>query len=141
MERMPPTWRSTLWARWLGWTVVFGLVVGGSLLAYSVLQPPLSSKLAFLLLAPSVLAAGLIGVRFRSWWWVAGPPAVFSALVIALLVSDTNARRHAAAVVGLGASVSAGYCIMAVAGVRGSRWLKAKNAGTTGDNLDGDASP
>jgi hypothetical protein len=84
-------WRRATWARWLGWTVVFGLVVGGSALAYSLVsglygaEPP--ALLTALFAVPSLVAPVLIGVRFPSLWWGLGPPTLFLTLATALFVS------------------------------------------------------
>jgi hypothetical protein len=84
-------WRSATWAQWLDWTVVFGLVVGGSALAYYVLQAAIPSVLSALFVVPTLVAAVLIGVRFPSWWWGLGPPALFLAPATALFLPDPNA--------------------------------------------------
>ena len=74
------SWRSSLLARWLGWTVMYGLVVVGGAWLLPRLPPP-AGGMVFLGLP--VIAAFLIGVRFRSEWWAAGPPVVLVTLVTA----------------------------------------------------------
>jgi hypothetical protein len=68
------TWQSSLWARWLGWTLVFGLVAGACGLAYRALRPEIAPAWSLALLVPLLVAAFLIGVRFPFWRWAAGPP-------------------------------------------------------------------
>jgi hypothetical protein len=71
------TWRSSERARWLGWTVVFGLVlVGSGWLA----QLPGMGIVSFAL---PLIAAFLIGWRYRSFWWAAGPAAALLTLLTA----------------------------------------------------------
>jgi hypothetical protein len=76
MERTT-TWWSALWARWLGWTVVFGLVFIGSGWLSILLPFPVRAIVFFVLL---LVAAFLIGLRFRSLWWTAGPAAALLTL-------------------------------------------------------------
>jgi hypothetical protein len=72
---MMPGSRSRTWAQWLGWTVVFAVVAWASGLAY-VRLPVVPPALGLIFLVPPLAAAFLIGTRFPSWWWVAGPPLV-----------------------------------------------------------------
>jgi hypothetical protein len=76
------TWRHTTWARWLGWTGVFALVAGACGLAYRGLRPEIPPAWSLALLVPPLVAAFLIGARFRSWSWALGPP-------MALLLAGT----------------------------------------------------
>lgn len=91
------TWRSTTWARWLGWTLVYTLVTYGIGIIVSWLfirvVPDSGSKDVLewgVVLAPLLLAL-LIGVWFGSWWWVLGPPVAlllpsFVGLIIASIL-------------------------------------------------------
>jgi hypothetical protein len=74
------TWRSSLGARWLGWTVLYAVVTYGVLFSELrlVAPPGRGDEYAILILAALALFAFSIGVRFRSWWWVLGPPIGFS---------------------------------------------------------------
>jgi hypothetical protein len=72
MERVT-TWRSSQWARWLGWTAVFGVVVGVCGLAYRWRGTEDWSTWSLVLLVPPLATAFLIGARFPSQWWWAGP--------------------------------------------------------------------
>jgi hypothetical protein len=94
-------WRSSLWARWLGWTALYVLVLlGGGLLTrwfVSFFFPSDSNYPEWLstlfvvltLLVPAVLAVG-IGIRFRSRWWGLGPLVAFGLLAAALVIAFWN---------------------------------------------------
>ena len=71
-----PDSRSRTWVRWLGWTVVFALVAWASGLASVRLAGGIPRALHLIFLVPPLAAAFLIGTRFPSWWWVAGPLVV-----------------------------------------------------------------
>jgi hypothetical protein len=97
MERVT-TWRSSRWARWLGWTVGYALVLLGALVFALLLEyvfylshsnypqwlTTSAGVLAFLV--PTVLAFG-IGVRFHSWWWGLGPLVAFGVLAAAMVIA------------------------------------------------------
>jgi hypothetical protein len=79
-------WPSSLWARWLGWTALYGLLYAGAYFGAPFLGflNPLLPHLVGLALA------FLIGLRFRSWSWALGPPAgsilgYVAVIVIAIL--------------------------------------------------------
>jgi hypothetical protein len=79
MDQANSTWRSSLWARWLGWTLVFLLVTAAGWLVDQAARMAFSFSLpASLPFLASVIAAFWIGQRFRSWWWVAGPLAALA---------------------------------------------------------------
>ena len=79
MDPAMSTWRSSLWTRWLAWTIVFGVVAAGSWLASMVVRMTVPFSFPALLpYVPSLIAAFVIGQRFRSWWWLAGPLAVLA---------------------------------------------------------------
>lgn len=63
--------------RWIGWTVLFGLALVGSILLYMAL-PWADPTLAWVLLAGLVALAFAIGVRLRTWWWVLGPVVAYN---------------------------------------------------------------
>jgi hypothetical protein len=86
MERATEWWSSE-WARWLGWTLAFALVAGTCGRAYRTLRPGIAPGWSLALLVPPLAAAFLIGARFPSRWWWAGPPlATFLAGTPLLLV-------------------------------------------------------
>jgi hypothetical protein len=92
-------WRSSPWARWLGWTLGFGLLFAGVIVAmfFRVPIPHLTGDLILVFFAPTLVAAFAIGVRFPSWSWAAGPPAAILITVLAILVSpDTDAAPRSA---------------------------------------------
>ena len=68
--------RSRTWVRWLGWTVVFALVAWASGVASVRSAGGIPRALHLIFLVPPLAAAFLIGTRFPSWWWVAGPLVV-----------------------------------------------------------------
>jgi hypothetical protein len=87
-------WRSATWVRWLGGTLVFGLLFAYVLvlIAYDYLlagYPAIDDVLLVLFYVAFVLtfvAAFAIGVRFRSSSWVLGPPVAVLATVVTILV-------------------------------------------------------
>ena len=72
MEPMTTTWRASLWARWLGWTLVIGLVVAASWVTNFAVRSALPSVAVAVFILPCYVAAFLIGLRFRSRSWLAG---------------------------------------------------------------------
>jgi hypothetical protein len=82
MERPTMTWRSTRWARWLGWTLVFGLVAAASVFAGSLVLSALPSFPLAVFFLPTIVAAFLIGLRFRSPLWLAGPAVLLMVLYV-----------------------------------------------------------
>jgi len=82
MERVT-TWRSSLRARWLGWTVVFGLVLVGSPWLVVTLQ---LEDVGIVLMALPLIPAFLIGVWFQSEWWAWGPPVAFLTLITTVIL-------------------------------------------------------
>ena len=92
-------WRALPWARWLGWTLVFGLLFAGVIVAlfYRVPIPHLTGDLILVCFALTLVAAFAIGVRFPSWSWAAGPPAAILITVLAILVfPETDAASRSA---------------------------------------------
>ena len=82
--------RSSLRARWLGWTALYALLiyVGARVLTVSgfYLGLPLSSTSGTVAFIVPTLLACAIGVRFRSWWWGLGPLAALTLPFLALAV-------------------------------------------------------
>lgn len=80
MERWGAGWRTRTWARWLGWTLLYTLVtygigiLGSWMFMALELGPTRMDIQGWILLAPPFLLALLIGIWFRSWWWLLGPP-------------------------------------------------------------------
>jgi hypothetical protein len=79
MERLT-TWRSSLWVRWLGWTVLYAVV------SYGVVTR--GDQVGLLHLAALALVAFSIGVRLRSGWWALSPLTAFIGLLATLWVKD-----------------------------------------------------
>ena len=150
------SWQSSEWARWLGWTVVFGLVVIASWAVGPMVRSALPAVAVAVLAAPCYVAAFLIGMRFRSWWWVAGPAVAVMVLIVAvgpttggLAVALEDAQR-----LGMSGGMSvliyallflvAGGLLFAIPSLLGVWWGKrqeAANVGSIRSSLDGDASP
>ena len=146
------TWRASLWARWLGWTLVFGLVfVASSVVSRTLLSVPVA---VFIL--PTYVAAFLIGMRFRSWSWLAGPAAVVMVLFmaaglttgqLAVTVSDAQAFGASPGVslflLALVCLVGGGfvYAVPALVGVWCGKRGAVTPANVTGSSLGGDATP
>lgn len=155
MERSAAGWRSALWARWLGWTVVFGLVfVGGGRLSAELPSP--ASQIVFFALL--LIAAFLIGVRFPSMWWTAGPAAALLTLVTAGILRDyfgpqvpeqtsfgmatpqeSLVNPYTLIALFIGLLVSAPLAVPAYAGVRWGRRREADAAVRGGDRSDADS--
>ena len=114
------TWRSATWARWLGWTVVLGLILWGGIFLSGTLPPRAPVQLFAVFLAPSLVLAFLIGLRFRSWWWVAAPLAAIwvPAEVFALARDPTQSVGEGVGLLVFGLLVaSIVYCLLAFVGV------------------------
>src|SRR5918995_3794340 len=96
MERVK-IWPSLPWTRWLGWTLVFGLLFASVIVAmfFTVPIPNMTGDLILVCFALTLLAAFAIGVRFPSWLWAAGPPSAILITVLAILVfPETDAARR-----------------------------------------------
>src|SRR5215207_2594052 len=90
------TWRSSRWARWLGWTAVFTVGLGGCGASLSWQNHPLwvlGDEIGFLaiLLVPAAVAFA-IGVRFADWSWVFGV-LVANVLLAAIVLSAAIVAR------------------------------------------------
>ena len=152
-------WRSSPWARWFGWTLVFGLLFAGVIVAmfYPVPIPNMTGDLILVCFALTLLAAFAIGVRFPSWSWAAGPPAAILITVLTILVfPDTDAAQRSALgdmtqkeqfvlmLVGGGAFIlillACVYALLAAAGVRVGQRREATTDGSAGSRLGDDAS-
>ena len=75
-------WRSTIWARCLGWVLVLAMVSVTSAVLFENL-PIDPFPWVFL---PPLVTDFVIGVRVRESWWVYGPVAVIVAVSLALIV-------------------------------------------------------
>jgi hypothetical protein len=104
-------WRSSLWARWLGWTAVFavGLVAWGAFLETNTWQDnPLRVLVDehpawAMILVPSALAFG-IGVRFAYWGWLFGvfvTDVLVAAFLIRAVAGEPAASGSGQAVAGI----------------------------------------
>ena len=78
-------WWATTWAQWAGWTVGYALAFWAISVAQAVLEPRLAAWLRRLV--PLILAF-LIGVRFRSWWWILGPPVAITLMTLTYAALD-----------------------------------------------------
>jgi hypothetical protein len=156
------TWRASLWARWLGWTVVFGLVAAASVVANSAVRSAFPSVAGAELVVPCSVAAFLIGLRIRSWWWLAGPAVVVMVLFVAAGLTSRElaaAFRDAQSVVessGMSVFIYAllllmyalvtfvgGALLFAIPALLGVWWGKRREAGDVGstkNSLGSDAS-
>jgi hypothetical protein len=153
---MTMTWRASLWARWLGWTLVFGLVVVASLLGNALVRSALPSVAVAVFVLPSYVAAFLIGMRFRSWWWLAGPALAVMVLFMAmsLMTGELATTMRDAQLLGGSSEMSVfiyalvslvgGGLLFAIPALLGVWWGKRQEAasvGSTRNSLDGAASP
>jgi hypothetical protein len=158
MERVS-IWRSSPWARWLGWTLMFGLLFAGVIVAmvFTVPIPNMTGDLILVVFALTLVAAFAIGVRFPSWSWAAGPPAAILITVLAILLfPETDAAQRTARgestqkeqfvfmLVGGGACslllLAVGYALLAAAGVRVGQRREATTDGSARSRLGDDAS-
>ena len=76
-------WRTSLWARWLGWTAVFALLFAGVMLPFAY---HLGGDLLPGCMLLTLLAAFLIGVRFPYERWILGPPVAIIATLVTILI-------------------------------------------------------
>ena len=153
-------WRPLPWARWFGWTLVFGLLFAGVIVAmfYRVPIPNMTGDLILVFFALTLVAAFAIGVRFPSWSWAAGPPAAILITVLAILLfPETDAAPPSAIdemtqkdqfvlmLVGGGAFslilLACVYALLAAAGVRVGQRREATTDGSARSRLGDDASP
>jgi hypothetical protein len=123
---------------WLGWTLVYAVVIWGIDTVYALLEPRLedaneraqevAAGLRFLI--PLGLAF-LIGLRLRAWGWVLSPFLVIVVTMLAFSIVDylrrpASERQQAAVglILAIGATVidAAAATLAAVAGVAIGRW-------------------
>jgi hypothetical protein len=155
MERVT-TWRSSEGARWLGWTVLYALIVYGVSVVF-VTQThetgfhilfPFSGGWGSLLyhLVRAVVAFG-IGVRFRSWWWGLGPltalalPAALFIIEVANPALDKDSQAWAVVFSLLFLVYGALFSLIGIAGVWWGKRREASESGSTWSSLGGDTSP
>jgi hypothetical protein len=123
---------------WLGWTIVYAVVIWGIDVVYGLLEPRLrdanrraqdvAAGLRFVI--PPGLAF-LIGLQLRAWWWALSPFLVIVVTMLAFSVVDylrrpTAERQQAGAglILAIGATVidAAASTLAAIAGVVIGRW-------------------
>ena len=123
---------------WLGWTIVYAVVVWGIDAAYALLERWLNAAdrrvqgiaagVRFLL---PLGAAFLIGLQLRTWWWALSPFLVIVVTMLAFATVDFLRRpssecQQAGAgwILAIGATVvdAAMATLAAVAGVAIGRW-------------------
>jgi hypothetical protein len=156
MERVT-TWRSSEGARWLGWTVLYALVVYGVSIVFAFTQTheigfqlpfPFSGGWGSLpsFLVPAVVAF-VIGVRFRTWWWGLGPLTAL-ALPAALFIIGASNRALDPDSQGWAVVFSLFFVVygalFSLIGIAGVWWGKRRGASESGSiwsSLGGDASP
>jgi hypothetical protein len=123
---------------WLGWTIVYAVVIWGISTAYGLLEPRLNdaNRLAQELAAVvrfviPLGAAFLIGFRLRAWSWAISPFLVIVVTMLAFSVVNYLRRPRferqqvaAALILAIGATVldAAMATLAAVAGVMIGRW-------------------
>ena len=77
-------WQST-WARWLGWTVTYALIIvvgslvppGGSALSLWLRERGWYEAAPFVSTFVLAVVAAAIGARLRHYSWVLGPPVAY----------------------------------------------------------------
>jgi hypothetical protein len=123
---------------WLGWTIVYAVVIWGVDTAYALLEPWLNKvtrhaqdiAAAVRFLTPIGLAF-LIGLRLRAWSWALSPFLVIVVTMLAFSIVDylrrsTPERQQAAGglILAIGATVfdAAASTLAAIAGVVIGRW-------------------
>ena len=123
---------------WLGWTIVYAVVVWGIDAAYALLERWLNDAnrrvqgvaagVRFLL---PLGVAFLIGLQLRTWWWALSPFLVIVVMMLAFATVDylrrpSSERQQAGAgwILAIGATVldAAMATLAAVAGVAIGRW-------------------
>ena len=123
---------------WLGWTIVYAVVIWGIDTAYALLEPRLDSAnhraqeaVAGLRFVIPLGVAFLIGLRLRTWWWVVSPFLVIVVTMLAFSIVDylrrpSSERQQAGAalIVAIIATVidALGATLAAIAGVAVGRW-------------------
>ena len=123
---------------WLGWTIVYAVVVWGIDVAYPLLErwsnvagrraQGVAAGVRFLL---PLGVAFLIGLQLRTWWWALSPFLVIVVTMLAFATVDflrrpSSERQQAGAgwILAIGATVvdAAMATLAAVAGVAIGRW-------------------
>jgi hypothetical protein len=123
---------------WLGWTIVYAVVIWGIDAAYGLLEPRLrdgnrraQEVVAGLRFVIPLGLAFLIGLQLRVWWWALSP---FLTIVVTMLAfsvvyylrKSPSERQQAGAglILAIGATVidAALATLAAIAGVAIGRW-------------------
>jgi hypothetical protein len=123
---------------WLGWLVVYAVVIWGIDAAYGMVGPRLNDAnrraqeiAAMVRFVVPLGVAFLIGFRLRAWWWALSPFLVIVVTMLAFSIVDYRRRPPserqqvaAALILAIGATVldAAVATIAAVAGVVIGRW-------------------
>jgi hypothetical protein len=146
MECVMTTSQSVLWVRWLGWTVVFGLVIGACRLAYSWLALGIPPALSLAFLGLPLVAAFCMGVGFPFWRWAAGPPVALFPVAPLVPGSMFQGMSYVEAITIVGfllvflMTITLVLYTLAARGVWWGLRREAATAGSTGSSLGGDAS-
>jgi hypothetical protein len=123
---------------WLGWTIVYAVVIWGIDAAYALLERWLNNAhyraqevAAGLRFVIPLGVAFLIGLQLRTWWWVLSPFLVIVVTMLAFSVVDYLRRppsQRQQAAVGLIVAIDAtvldagAATLAAIAGVVAGRW-------------------
>jgi lipopolysaccharide export LptBFGC system permease protein LptF len=123
---------------WLGWTIVYAVVIWGIDTAYGLLEPWLRNAnrrvqevAAGVRFVIPLGLAFLIGLRLRTWWWVLSPFLVIVVTMLAFSViyylrTPPSQRQQAGAglILAIGATVfnAALGTLAAIAGVVIGHW-------------------
>ena len=123
---------------WLGWTIVYAVVIWGIDTAYGLLEPWLRNAnrrvqevAAGVRFVIPLGLAFLIGLRLRTWWWVLSPFLVIIVTMLAFSViyylrAPASQRQQAGAglILAIGATVfnAALGTLAAIAGVVIGHW-------------------
>jgi lipopolysaccharide export LptBFGC system permease protein LptF len=124
---------------WLGWTIVYAVVVWGIGTVYGLLEPRLKNAnrraqevAAVVRFVIPLGVAFLIGFRLRTWWWALSPFLVIVVTMLAISIIDylrrpPSERQQVAAglILAIGATLldAALATLAAIAGVVVGRWM------------------
>lgn len=147
MARWTTRWRSTRWARWLGWTALgtVGLGLWGMTLFWwdAQFRVPGPEALFWVYFVGVSALAFAIGVRFAEWSWVSGV-VVANVLWLVILVwgttvTGTPQSGSGQAALGFVFWFILQLPVMVVAAVAGVWWGKRRNGSSSGSRATGPA--
>jgi hypothetical protein len=133
--------------------LVFGLVAAASWFARDVVGSALPSVAVAVFMVPTFVAAFVIGLRFRSWSWLAGPTVVFTLQMVGLAltadpapetgVSPVISSREELVRLFAFAGLLFGFFVFGIPALLGVWWgtrREAANVRSTRSSLGADAS-